>query len=129
METTFVLIFVIISAICFVVDPTPTVIEDMSDKIVERLLYGTVSLDNRNDDNDYKSVQKKYVDSNHYCPKCNSHSLSFQGLDTAEGKRIQLIDCNDCGFELQEMWLLPNWFWLKSSSPDNYWTSERWNVR
>jgi hypothetical protein len=126
MKATFALVFVIILVICFVVDPTPTVIEDMTDKTIERYLYGT--LDNNSDDNN-KSVQKKYVDSNHYCPKCNSYSLSFQGLDTAEGKRIQLIDCNDCGFELQEMWLLPNWFWLKSSSPDNYWTSERWNVR
>jgi len=24
-------------------------------------------------------------------------------------------------------WTLPNWFWLKSSSPDNHWTSERWD--
>jgi hypothetical protein len=126
MKATFALVFVIILVICFVVDPTPTVIEDMTDKTIERYLYGT--LDNNSDDNN-KSVQKKYVDSNHYCPKCNSHSLSFQGLDTTEGKRIQLIDCNDCNFGWQEMWSLPNWFWLKSSSPDNYWTSERWNVR
>jgi hypothetical protein len=128
MKAKFVLVFVIIFAICFVIDPTPTVTDDMTDKTIERSLYTTVSLDNNNDNN-YKSLQKKYVDLNHYCPKCNSHNLAFLGLDTAEGKRIQLIDCNDCNYELQEMWLLPNWLWLKSSSPDNYWTSERWNVR
>jgi hypothetical protein len=122
MKEIFVLVFVIILAICFVIDPTPTVTEDMTDKTIERNLYNTVSIDN------YKNDEKKNVDVNHSCPKCNSHSLSFKGLDTFEGKRIQLIDCNDCNFEWREMWSLPNWFWLKSSSPDNYWTSERWNV-
>ena len=96
----------------------------MSDKTTERSLYSTASSDNSNDGN-YKDDKKKNIDSNHYCPKCNSHSLSFLGLDTAEGKRIQLIDCNDCKFEWQETWSLPNWYWLKSSSPDSYWTSER----
>jgi hypothetical protein len=122
MRAIFVSVFVIILAICFVIDPTPTVTEDMTDKTIERNLYNTVSIDN------YKNDEKKNVDVNHSCPKCSSHSLSFEGLDTFEGKRIQLIDCNDCNFEWQEMWSLPNWFWLKSSSPDNYWTSERWNV-
>jgi Zn finger protein HypA/HybF involved in hydrogenase expression len=122
MKTTFVFVFVIILAICFVIDPTPTVIEDMTDKTIERNLYNTVSIDN------YNNAQKKNVDSDHYCPKCNSHSLSFEGLDTFEGKRIHLIDCNDCNFEWQETWTLSNWFWLKSSSPETHWTSERWNV-
>jgi Zn finger protein HypA/HybF involved in hydrogenase expression len=122
MKTTFVFVFVIILAICFVVDPTPTVIEDMTDKTIERNLYNTVSIDN------YNNAQKKNVDSDHYCPKCNSHSLSFEGLDTFEGKRIHLIDCNDCNFEWQETWTLSNWFWLKSSSPETHLTSERWNV-
>jgi hypothetical protein len=122
MRAIFVLVFVIILAICFVIDPTPTVVEDMTDKTIERSLYITVSIDN------YNNVQKKNSDVNHYCPKCNSNSLSFEGLDSSEGKRIHLINCNDCNFEWQEIWSLPNWFWLKSSSPDNYWTSERWNV-
>ena len=122
MRTIFVLVFVVLLAICFVIDPTPTLVEDMTDKTTERSLYNTVSIDN------YNNVQKKNVDLNHSCLKCNSHSLSFEGLDTFEGKRIHLINCNDCNFELQEMWTLPNWFWLKSSSPDNHWTSERWNV-
>jgi hypothetical protein len=122
MRTVFVIVFVIILAICFVIDPTPNVVEDMTDKTIERSLYNTVSIDN------YNNVQKKNVDANHSCPKCNSHSLSFEGLDSSEGKRIHLINCSDCNFEWQEMWSLPNWFWLKSSSPDNHWTVERWNV-
>jgi DNA-directed RNA polymerase subunit M/transcription elongation factor TFIIS len=127
MKATFVSVFVIILAICFVIDPTPTVIEDMTDKTIERNLYNTVPLDN-SDNYNYNNAQKKKVDPNHYCPKCNSHSLFFEGLDTAEGKRIQLIDCSECNFEWQETWTLSNWFWLKSSSPENHWTSERWNV-
>jgi hypothetical protein len=123
MKAIFVLVFVIILAICFVFDPTPTVTEDMTDKTIDRNLYNTVSLDSSNNDN----YNKKNVDSNHYCPKCNSHSLSFEGLNTSEGKRIHLINCNDCNFEWQEIWTLPNWFWLKSSS-DNNWTAQRWNV-
>jgi hypothetical protein len=39
-----------------------------------------------------------------------------------------LINCKLCDYEWQETWILPNWFWLKSSSPVNHWTSERWNV-
>jgi hypothetical protein len=123
MKAIFVSVFVIILATCFVIDPTPTVAEDMTDKTIERNLYNTVSIDN------YKNDEKKNVDGNHSCPKCSSHSLSFEGLDLPEGKRIYLINCNDCNFEWQEMWSLPNWFWLKSSSPDIHWTSEIWNVR
>jgi DNA-directed RNA polymerase subunit M/transcription elongation factor TFIIS len=128
MKAIFVLVFVILLAICFVVDPTPTVTDDMIDKTIERNLYNTVSLNKSNNDNN-NDAQKKNVDANHSCPKCSSHGLSFEGLDLPEGKRIYLINCNDCNFEWQEMWSLPNWFWLKSSSPDKYWTSERWNVR
>ena len=75
MKATFVLILFIILAICFVTDPTPTVIEDMTDKTIERYPYNTVSIDN------YRDAQKKNVDANHSCPKCNSRSLSFEGLD------------------------------------------------
>jgi hypothetical protein len=35
MKTIFVIVFVIILAICFVIDPTPTVVEDMTDKTIE----------------------------------------------------------------------------------------------
>jgi hypothetical protein len=121
MKATFVLVLFIILAIFFVTDPTPTVIEDMTDKTIESYQYNTISIDN------YKNDQKKNVDANHSCPKCSSHSLSFEGLDLPEGKRIYLNNCNDCNFEWQEMWSLPNWFWLKSSSPDIHWTSKRWN--
>ena len=97
MKATFVLILFIILAICFVADPTPTVIEDMTDKTIERYLYNAASIDN------YKNDQKKNADANHSCPKCSSHSLSFEGFDLFEGKRIYLIDCNDCNFGWQEM--------------------------
>jgi DNA-directed RNA polymerase subunit M/transcription elongation factor TFIIS len=64
----------------------------------------------------------------HLCPECKSDSLTFESLSIYEGKQIQLINCKTCGFEWQEIWTLPNWFWLKSSSPHNHWTSERWNI-
>lgn len=126
MQASFVLILVIILAICFTTDPTPTVVEDMTERTKERYLHAP-STDNTNSNNNDKNDQKKNIDVNHSCSKRNSRSLSFEGLDTAAGGQIQLINCNDCGFEWQETWTLPNWFWLKSSSPDNYWTSGRWN--
>ena len=126
MRTSFVFILVIILAICFTIDPTPTIAEDMTDKIVERYLYNTLSTDNSNGNiNDDKKDQNKNVDVKHSCPRCSSHSLTFEGLSTSKGKVVQLINCKSCSFEWQETWTLPNWFWLKSSSPDNHWTSDR----
>jgi DNA-directed RNA polymerase subunit M/transcription elongation factor TFIIS len=123
----FLCIIMIISlAVCFTTDPTPTVAEDTTDKTIEGYLYNSPSADNNNN-NDDKNDQKKKADIKHSCPKCSSHSLTFKGLGISEGKQIQFIGCNDCGFEWQETWTLPNWFWLKSSSPDNHWTSERWD--
>jgi DNA-directed RNA polymerase subunit M/transcription elongation factor TFIIS len=128
MRASFVLILVVILAICFITDPTPTVAEDTTDKTTERYLYNTPSTDNSsNNNNNDKYDQKKNVDLEHSCPRCNSHSLTFEGLDTAAGRQIQLINCKACGFEWQETWTLHNWFWLKSSLPYNHWTSERWN--
>lgn len=114
-------------AICFTLDPTPTIAEDTTDKTIERYLYlyNTALTDNTSSD---KNGQKN-SDVKHFCPKCKSHSLTFEGLSISEGKQIQLISCKDCGFEWQETWTLPNWFWLKSSSPNNHWTSERWNIQ
>ena len=124
----FVLIFVIVLAICFTIDPTPTVIEDTTDKTIERYLYNTLIKDNsKSNNNDDKKDQNKNVD--HSCPRCYSHSLTFEGLSKSEGKVIQLINCKSCSFEWQETWTLPNWFWLKSSSPDNHWTSEWQNEK
>ena len=80
---------------------------------------------NSNDEND----QKENLEVNHFCLKCKSHSLTLEGLNTYEGKRIQIINCNRCGYEWQESWILPNWLWIKSSLLDNHWTSERWNQR
>jgi hypothetical protein len=119
MQAWFVSVLVAVLAVCFTTDPTPTVAEDTTDKTIERYLFNTPSTDNNN--NDQKNIK-------HSCLKCKSHSLTFEGLSTYEGKQIQLISCRACSFEWQETWTLPNWFWLKSSSPDNHWTSERWNI-
>jgi DNA-directed RNA polymerase subunit M/transcription elongation factor TFIIS len=120
----FVLILFSILALCFMLDPTPTVAEDTTDKTIERHPYN-ISL--TNDNNRDKNDQKKNSDIEHFCPKCKSHSLTFEGLNTYEGKQIQLIYCKVCDYKWQETWTLPNWFWLKLSSPNNHWTSERWN--
>jgi DNA-directed RNA polymerase subunit M/transcription elongation factor TFIIS len=127
MRAWLVLFLFFILAICFTLDPTPTIAEDTTDKTIERYLYlcNTALTDNTSSD---KNGQKN-SDVKHFCPKCKSHSLTFEGLSISEGKQIQLISCKDCGFEWQETWTLPNWFWLKSSSPNNHWTSERWNIQ
>jgi DNA-directed RNA polymerase subunit M/transcription elongation factor TFIIS len=121
-----VLVLFFVFAICFTLDPTPTIAEDTTDKTTERYLYlyNTALTDSNNSD---KGDQKKNSDVKHFCPKCKSHSLTFESLSIYEGKQIQLIDCTVCGYEWQETWTLPNWYWLKSSSPNNHWTSERWN--
>jgi DNA-directed RNA polymerase subunit M/transcription elongation factor TFIIS len=99
-------------AICFILDPTPTIAEDTTDKIIERQLCNIHFTDNNN--NGDKSDQTSDEDVKHFCPKCKSDSLSFEGLNTYKGKQIQLINCKTCGYEWQETWTLPNWFWLKS---------------
>jgi DNA-directed RNA polymerase subunit M/transcription elongation factor TFIIS len=121
-----VLILFFVFAICFTLDPTPTIAEDTTDKTGERhlYLYNTTLADNNSD----KNGQQKNSDVKHFCPKCKSYSLTFEGLNTYEGKQIQLINCKDCSYEWQETWRLPNWSWLKSSSPDDHWTSKRWNT-
>jgi DNA-directed RNA polymerase subunit M/transcription elongation factor TFIIS len=128
MRAWLVLIPFSVLAICFTLDPTPTVAEDTTDKTAERhlYLYNPVQVDDSDQKSD-KNDQKKNTDIKHFCPKCKSHSLTFEGLNIHEGKQIQLINCKACGYEWQETWTLPNWFWLKSSSPNNHWTSERWN--
>jgi transcription elongation factor Elf1 len=121
MRTWLLLTLVAVLAICFTLDPTPTVAEDTTDKIFERQLCNSHFTDNNND-------QKKNADVKHFCPNCISHSLSFEGFSIDKGKLIQIINCKVCGYEWQETWVLPNWFWLKSSSSDNHWTSGRWNI-
>ena len=125
MRTWLVLIVFAVMAVCFTLDPTPTIAEDTTDKIIERQLYNIPFTDNNNND---KNEQKENVDVIHSCPRCKSHSLSFEGLNTHKGEQIQLIDCKICGYEWQETWTLPNWFCLKSLSADSHWTSERWNM-
>jgi DNA-directed RNA polymerase subunit M/transcription elongation factor TFIIS len=129
LRASFVLVLIIVLAIFFTTDPTPTVAEDTTDKANEKLLNNIQSTDgsNNNNNNDKKD-QKKNGDAEYLCPRCSSHSLTFEGLSTYEGNVIQLINCSDCSFEWQETWTLSNWLWLKSSS-DNHWTSERWNYK
>ena len=118
------LILVAVLAVCFTTDPTTTVAKDTTDKTIERHLYIYPSTDSNNKNN-YKNDSNNI---NHFCLKCKSYGLTFEGHSTSEGKLIQLINCKACSFEWQETWTLPNWFWLKSSSPTSHWTSERWNI-
>jgi DNA-directed RNA polymerase subunit M/transcription elongation factor TFIIS len=99
-----------------------------TDKTIERYLYlyNNALTDNTSSD---KNDQKKDSDVKYFCPKCKSHSLTFEELSIPEGKQIQSINCKICSYEWQETWTLPNWFWLKSTSPDNHWTSDRWNLK
>jgi hypothetical protein len=69
------------------------------------------------------------------CPQCKSLFLTAQpiniateqDINTDQGQSVQSIKCRNCGFQWQETWRLPNWIWLKSSSPDNHWT-QKWNT-
>lgn len=124
MRAWLVLILFSVMAVCFTLDPTPTIAEDTTDMMIERYLYNASSTENKNSD---KGDQKKNSNGKHFCPKCTSYSLTFEGLSIHEGKQIQLINCKACGHAWQETWTLTNWFWIKSSLPDNHWTSERWN--
>ena len=68
----------------------------------------------------------------HLCSQCKSHFLTIQPIDNTDtdtnaGQSVQSIKCRDCRSQRKEIWTLPNWFWLRSSSPDNYWT-EKWNT-
>ena len=115
--------------ICFITDPTSTVAEDTTDRSIEKYQYAPLTYNNNNNVNDKDEQKKVGGDVNHSCPKCNSHSLSFEELSMSEGKQIQLINCSTCGFEWLEMWVLPNWLWLKSSLLYNHWTSIMWNEK
>ncbi|MGI8831326.1 MAG: hypothetical protein ACR2IS_01670 [Nitrososphaeraceae archaeon] len=106
------------SAIAFTVNPTPTVPGDTSD-----LYFSLSAADNSNNKNS-KNDEKRIQNTKHACPRCNSGSLTFEGTSAGNGKLIQTITCI-CGFEWQETWALSNWFWLKSSSSDDHWTSNR----
>lgn len=104
-------------AIWFTIDPTPTLPEDTTD------FHSVSALDNSNNKNG-KNDEKKIHDAKHVCPECNSRSLTFEGTNAGKGKLIQTTTCA-CGFEWQEKWALSNWLWLKSSSPDDHWCSNR----
>lgn len=121
MDTAFQLLIVLPVLILFSIDPDTSLVADNT----YRLNYRDAAV---NDDKfKDKSSNNSIHDGKHLCPNCESLYLSFESLNTYEGKQIQLINCRVCDYEWQEAWILPNWFWLKLSSPDNHWTSERWN--
>jgi hypothetical protein len=57
-------------------------------------------------------------------PRCDSHSLTLERHSISEWKQIQFVSCETCGSEWRETWILPNWFWLKTSFSDNHWISQ-----
>ena len=119
-----VLVLIIVHAIFFTTDPTPTIAEDTTDKTSDRCLYEsttTQTSSNKNGKNDEKKIQ----DIKHFCPVCNSNVLTFEGLSTSHGEMIQLVDCKICSFEWPATRTLPTWLCLTSSPSDNHWTSAR----
>jgi hypothetical protein len=108
--------------ILFSIDPDTSLVAD----ITYKQTYGDIA--SSDDKSDKHKTNYKMQNGEHLCPICQSNSLSFEGLNIYEGKQIQLINCKVCDYEWQETWKLPNWYWIKSSSPDNHWTSERWNI-
>jgi hypothetical protein len=122
MNTALPFSIVLLVLILFSIDPGTSLVADNAYKQNYRDI--AVSEDKLKKDKTSYKIQN----GEHHCPRCESHSLAFESLNTYEGKQIQLINCKTCEYEWQETWTLPNWFWLKSSSPDNHWTSERWNT-
>jgi hypothetical protein len=55
------------------------------------------------------------------------NQLTIRTQIQMQDNQFQSIKCRDCGSQRKEIWTLPNWFWLRSSSPDNHWT-EKWNT-
>jgi hypothetical protein len=112
--------------ILFSIDPETSLLADKTYKQNYRDIV--VSDDKLNKDKSKDIVQN----GEHLCPQCKSHFLTVQpidntGIETNGGQSVQSIKCRDCGSQWKEIWTLPNWFWLKSSSPDNHWTFEKWN--
>jgi DNA-directed RNA polymerase subunit M/transcription elongation factor TFIIS len=109
--------------ILFSIDPDTSLVAD--NNVLKQNYRDIVVSDDKSDKH---KANHNLQNGEHLCPVCQSNSLSFESLNTHKGNQIQLINCKVCDYEWQETWTLPNWYWLKSSSPDNHWTSERWNV-
>jgi hypothetical protein len=114
---------VLLLLILFSIDPDTSLVA--ADNVPRQNYRDIASSDDKS--NRDKS-NNKIQNGEHLCPVCQSNSLSFESINTYSGNQIQLINCKVCDYEWQETWILPNWFWLKSSSPDNHWTSQRWNT-
>jgi hypothetical protein len=113
--------------IIFSIDPDTSLVADNSYKQNYRDIV--VSDDKINKDKSKNKIQN----GQHLCPQCKSHFLTVQPIDTDvdtnAGQSVQSIKCRDCGSQWKEVWTLPNWFWLKSSSPYNHhWSSEKWDT-
>src|SRR5215207_4345359 len=105
---------VLLVIILFSVDPNTSLVADTIYKPNYR--DGAVSDDKGNKDNGYNKVHN----GEHICLQCKSHSLTLQPseIDREGGQLVQSIECRDCGFQWQELWTLPNWFW----SRDDYYS-------
>ena len=78
MRTWLAILLFFVFAICFTLDPTPTIAEDTTDKTIERYLYLYNNAITGNTSND-KNDQKKNSDAKHFCAKCKSDGLTFEG--------------------------------------------------
>ena len=120
---------VLLVLVLFSFDPNTSLVADNTYKPNYRDI--ATSDDKSNKDKSNNEIQN----GERLCPQCKSHLLTNQPINTEteqdtntdRGQSVQSIKCRDCGFQWQETWRLPNWIWLKSSSPDNHWT-QRWNT-
>src|SRR5215216_3849839 len=113
--------FILSVIILFSIDPDTSLVADK----VYKLSYRDVVIydDKANKDKD-KGNNNKIHNDKHLCLQCKSPFLTFQPskIDKkekggeGEEQLVQSIECQDCGFQWKEIWTLPGWFWLKSSS-------------
>ena len=109
---------VLLVLVLFSFDPNTSLVADNTYKPNYRDI--ATSDDKSNKDKSNNEIQN----GERLCPQCKSHL----DTNTDRGQSVQSIKCQDCGFQWQETWRLPNWIWLKSSSQDNNEDSERWNI-
>jgi hypothetical protein len=117
---------VLLVLVLFSFDPNTSLVADNTYKPNYRDIAASDDKSNKDKINNIQNGER-------LCPQCKSLSLTAQPINpdteqqtkTDQGQSIQSLTCQDCGFQWQETWRLPNWIWLKSSSPDNHWT-QKW---
>lgn len=93
MNTAISFSIVLLVLVLFSIDSDTTLLADNTQKLNYR---DTILTDDKlNKDKSNKKIQND----KHLCPNCESHSLSFEGLNTYGGKQIQLIYCKVCDYE------------------------------